>query len=85
MTDENKFYFDGKSFDNFEELQAFIGKWFQMPLEEETAARKIDQFKKQLILNVFTTGVSITNEQFTRFVKNIFDFSIQELHKISAE
>lgn len=76
---EGKFHFEGKYFYDEEEFWKWILLWQSLKLNNETAIKKLEILKNNIIINIQEKGIEFTNYEFEIFVKKILKFSIQEL------
>lgn len=76
---KDQFYFQGKNFDDFDEMINYAEDWKALPLDQETAERILDRLKKEIVTNVFLIGKPMNNLEFSAYVEMIFEFSIRNL------
>ncbi len=81
----NKFYFEGKSFEDEDEFWNYSNEWRSLPLKIETAEKKMDLLKKDIIFNLFMTDTNLTNNDFSNVLVSTFEFMIREIHAKQAE
>jgi hypothetical protein len=80
MTEKNQFYSEGKYFDKEEDFWAYVKEWPTFTLDQETAERHLDTLKKEILTNIFLSGIKFNNIEFREYVNQIFEFAIKELH-----
>ncbi len=80
MTEEkDQFYFQGTYFDTSEQMFKYIESWRKFPLDQETADDILKHLKNDISMIVFLNGHKFTNEEFSFFVIEIFEFSMKRL------
>ena len=82
---KNQFYFQGKMFDDSEEMFKYSEDWKTIPLDQETAERILDRLKKEILMNVFLIGKPMNNLDFSAYVERIFEFSMKNLTASEAK
>jgi len=80
MTKDN-YYFQDKWFETPEEMFKYMYEWRDFPLNQETSERILEQFKKDIVMNVFLLGRTFNNIDFTRYIEKIFEFAIKTLNE----
>lgn len=76
---KDKYYYQGKYFDSFDESFKYANEWQALPLDQETANRNLNTFKKEMIMNIFLMGVKMTNSEFNEFLERVFQFALHDL------
>lgn len=79
VEDKLPFYFEGKYFDNEEDFFKWVKEWQFLSLDQETAEIKLDNLKKDILMNIFFRGIKFTNNDFVIFLNKIFEFAMKEL------
>jgi ADP-glucose pyrophosphorylase len=81
MSQKDQFYFQGKYFDNSEDMFAYSTEWLKLSLDEETADRQMNILNKYIIMNIFLRGIKFNNHEFNEYLDRIFEFAINEFPK----
>lgn len=79
MSEKDQFYFQGKYFDNSEDMFEYAKEWLKISLDQETAERQLNSLKKDIIMNIFLRGIEFNNREFNAYIERIFQFSMKEL------
>lgn len=79
MNEDNKFYYQGQSFDSEDEFWAYVKRWPNLPLDEQTANRILETLKKEIKLNLFIKDIKFSNSQFSNYIEKVFTYAIRKL------
>lgn len=84
---ENKFFFEGKYYSTEKDFSDAVREWHSNPLDAETAERKLDHIKNDILMNVymnisFSKG-EVTNLDYQEYLSDVFVFSMVRLQKLS--
>ncbi|HEX8017748.1 MAG TPA: hypothetical protein VF465_21150 [Flavobacterium sp.] len=84
IMDESKgdFYFRGKFFNTEEELFEYINQWRDMPLDQESCESMLRTLIKDLKMNALLKGVEFTNEEFYKYIDDVYTFAMSHLIKM---
>lgn len=73
---ENKFYFKGKYFDKSEDYLAFARKWTSEYLSEEVFIQMLEDFKRDVVINLISDKYKIQNATMMKILEEAFFKSI---------
>ena len=83
MNESNKdqYYFQGKYFDDSDQMFEYAKNWQNQNLDQETAERQLKALSKDIIMNVFLRGIKFKNNEFNAYLERIFQFAMNELNR----
>ena len=79
MTNKDQFYYQGKYFEKQEDFWAYVKEWQTLALDQETAERLTETFKRDIVMNTLLTTETITNIEFSNLLGDTFTFFIATL------
>ncbi len=82
---KDKFYFEGKYFDNQDDFWKYVNEWQHLDLDEEIAERKLNFLKIELMTNIYLHIGNFKNNEFNNFIRKVFEFAIIEMDKQCQE
>jgi len=80
---KDKFYFQGKFFDDKKEFWEYVDQWPEIELNQEILDEMMNSLKKEIMKNVFMYDRKITNGQMNSILENVFINIIKELNQLN--
>jgi len=82
MNEENKFYFQGKYFENQEDFWEYVNKWPKEKLDLDTAKRLFMGLQKDVCMNLLLFEEhNFTNAEFSKMMHETFLSIIEKIFK----
>ncbi len=77
----DKFYFQGKFFDNEDEFWEYVNQWPHLMSDSETIDRLMNSLKKQVQMNIGMYNIQIPNGQMNIIIEQAFLMMMKEIMK----